>query len=382
MRERKYSSQEVLEQTEKLIADLKRDRDEWRKLPYRYICLFCGIPLRNAQPVLIQVRAHPNIEYRYRQAAVKIPTVIAHYVEAEENQVVPEEFAQFNEDAYSFLKEKISSLYDPVAAHQEFMYHMIFVEQLILDNFHETWCDLPYGYYAIVMGLEADYILQKIQTLEELKIVKRLGMSRMYRVALSDDEYKVLENSAYAKQQDEILERSKKMVEAERPPKEVEQPFTVLTELNQVSEAAQDILDRSYAVNEAITRQQLMLRTISDSLLALHEKESVYAGMAVRINAISQNYEEALKKSQDLEAKNRQLRSRETANDKYYTEQKKYAVENLESMLSSVLSVMEEYFALPTYEKNRPAQINKTKTKITRVVTETIATIEKGKVTE
>ena len=134
-----------------------------------------------------------------------------------------------------------------------------------------------------------------------------------------------------------------------------------------------------YAVNEDIVRQQLALRTTADALKALQEKESVYAGMAVRINAISQNYEDALKRSHDLEVRNNELRHLAEQHNKFYAEQKKITTESLESMLSLVLSAMEEYFSLPLHEKNKPSTSNRTKTAITKIVMDTIQAIEKGK---
>ena len=377
MRERRYSSQEVQEQMEKIVIDLKKNVGEWRKLPYRYICLFCGVPLRSAQPILIQLRAHPNIEYRYQQTSVKIPTVVCRYTE-EDNVISNEKFAQFDANSFQYLYDQISTVYDPLKNYHEFMLLMILVEQLLLNGFEDTWCDLPYGFYAIMMGIESEDVQAMITQLEELKIVKKLGISRMYRIALSEEAYKSLENSAYVKQQEDILSRSKKVVKediSEKP----EENFTVLTELNAVASATKEMLERSYAINENIIRQQLALRTTSDALKALQEKESVYAGMAVRINVISQNYEEAIRKSKELEIKNNELRHLAVQHDKFYKEQHQIAKENLESMLATVLSEMEQYFSLPLREKNSRANTNRTKTNIARIIMDTIQAIEKGK---
>ena len=382
MRERRYSSKEILEQAEKLVADLKKDTNEWRKLPYRYICLFCGIsPLRSAQPVLVQVRAHPNIEYNYQATAVRIPTAICHYVEADKNSITKDRFAQFTEEEYGFLYDRVSTIYSPSQDHRTFMLLMILAEELVLDGFRDGWRDLRYGYYAITMGLEMEDVVHMAEQLERLKIVKRLGMSRIFRIALSETEYRHLEDSAYAKQQEEIVERSKRAIE-ESVPQTIEEQFTVLTELNAVASETNTLLQRSYQINEDVVRQQLSLRVMTEALRALQEKESIYAGMATRIAAISKNYEHALKEANELRQKNNELKHLSTSEDKFYKEQKQIAVQNLEAMLSHVLSALEEYFSLPAYEKNKPNVTNSVKTKITRIVTDTIGAIEKGKAPE
>ena len=381
MRERRYSPQEVREQVQKLVADLQHNSQAWRKLPYRYICLFCGVPLRSAQPILIQVRAHPNIDYYYQASAVKIPTAICRYVNQEDNEVSDKKFAQFSQDEYAFLYQKISSIYDSQKQYHEFMLHMIFAELLVLNKFKEQWQDLPYGFYAISMGVDTNYVTSIVEELEELHILKRLGISRMFRIALSTEEYMHLEDSAYAKQQEEIVERSQKAVEEEIP-QGIYEEFKVLSELNAVTNATQIILDRSYNMNENIVRQQLALRTISDALHALQEKESVYAGMATRIAAISANYEKAITEAADLRQKNNELKNLSSQEDKFYKEQKEATTQHLEAMLSNILSILEEYFLLPNYEKNKIGTTNRIKAQITRIVTDTIGAIEKGKAPE
>ena len=377
MRERRYSPEEVQEQVEKLINELKNHADEWRKLPYRYVCLFCGVPLRSAQPILIQLRACQNIEYKYQANAVKIPTVICHYTE-EENPITSGRFAQFSEEEFAFLYDKVKEVCDPATDHKKCMLLLIFIEQLVLGGFRDQWQDLSIGFYAVSMGLSDEDIDTMIRQLQQLHILKQLGMSRMFRVALSEEEAQALEDSAYAKQQEEIVERSKRKVKEELPAK-TEADFTVLTELNNVAEAAEQMKQYSYEVNESIVKQQLTLRVISDALQALKEKESVYSGMAVRIAAISQNYEEAVTKSQELENKNRQLRQIAAKTDQFYKKRQQLISQELEAMLSSILSIMEEYFALPGYEKNKLTNSNRTKAQITQLVINTITKIQSGK---
>jgi hypothetical protein len=378
MRERKYSSEEVQEQMQKIITSLKENPEEWRKLPYRYICLFCGVPLRSAQPILIQIRAHPNIEYRYQQTSVKIPTAICHYIEAENNTISGERFAQFDSETYQYLYNKIGAEYDSVACHRQFMLLMIFIEQLLLNGFRDNWQDLAYGLYAIMMGTEIEDIKNMVENLEKLKIIKKLGISRMYRIALSEEEYKNLEDSAYVHQQEDILNRSKKIVKDKIPEKQ-EKTFTVLTELNAVASAMNEMLERCYEINENIIRQQLALNTTAEALKVLQEKETVYAGMAVRINTISKNYEDAIRKSKEFEQKNNELNHLAAQHQKFYEEQKKITKENLEAMLGMVISEMEEYFSLPLREKNKMSNTNRAKANTTRIIMDAIQAIEKGK---
>ena len=381
MRERRYSSEEVVNQAKRIVENLKENTQEWRKLPYRYICLFCGVPLRSAQPILIRVRAHPNVEYRYQPSSVRIPTAICHYVEEENNSIRSERFAQFDETTYRYLYEKVSLRYNPNQDHEKFMLLMIFIEQLLLNGFHTMWRDLAYGAYAIMMGVEISDIQRMVSDLEKIKIIKRLGMGRLYRIALSDREFKSLEESAYAKQQEEIVERSKNVLKS-KPVEQSENKFTVLTELNTVTSIMKDTLESSYIINERVVKQQMLMNNLATALQSLQEKESVYSGMAVRINAISKNYEQAIENAKELESKNAEMKHLAAQHDKFYKEQKNIAKENLEAMFSRILSSMEEYFALPLREKNNLVNINRTKTAVTKIVMSTIEAIEKGKLVE
>ncbi|MBO7452047.1 MAG: hypothetical protein J6U54_17015 [Clostridiales bacterium] len=381
MRERRYSSEEVVNQAKRIVESLKENAQEWRKLPYRYICLFCGVPLRSAQPILVRVRAHPNVEYRYQPSSVRIPTAICHYVEEENNSIRSERFAQFDETTYRYLYEKVSLRYNPNQNHEKFMLLMIFIEQLLLNGFHTMWRDLAYGAYAIMMGVEISDIQRMVSDLEKTKIIKRLGMGRLYRIALSEREFKSLEESAYAKQQEEIVERSKNVLKS-KPAEQSENEFTVLTELNAVTSIMKDTLESSYVINERVVKQQMLMNDLATALQSLQEKESVYSGMAVRINAISKNYEQAIENAKELEAKNTEMKHLAAQHDKFYKEQKNIAKENLEAMFSRILSSMEEYFTLPLREKNNLVNINRTKTAVTKIVMSTIEAIEKGKLVE
>lgn len=381
MRERRYSSEEVVNQAKRIVESLKENTSEWRKLPYRYICLFCGVPLRSAQPILVRVRAHPNIEYRYQPSSVRIPTAMCHYVEAENNSIRSERFAQFDETVYRFLYEKVSLRYSPNKDHEKFMLLMIFVEQLLLNGFHTMWRDLAYGAYAIMMGVEIADIQRMVADFEKMNIIKRLGMGRLYRIALSEKDFKALEESAYAKQQEEIIERSKNILKT-KPEEKPDNEFTVLTELNAVTSIMKSTLESSYVINERVIKQQMLMDELSTALKSLQEKESVYSGMAVRINAISKNYEKAIESAKELESKNAEMKHLAAQHDKFYKEQKKLEKENLEAMFSRILSAMEEYFTLPLRDKNSLTNINRTKTEITKIVMETIEAIEKGKIVE
>ena len=378
MRERKYYPKDIQEQADKLISDLRNHPEEWRKIPYRYICLFCGVPLRNAQPILVQLRACPNIEYRYLPTAAKVPTIVCHYT-AEPKYIIEQDgFIQFSQEEFNYVLNKIKTTYDLVKNYSSIMLLMIFVEQLLLDGFRGTWKDLPCGAYAVDMGVESVWIERATKRLERLHILKRLGMSRMYRLALSEKEFKQIENSAYAKQQEEIIEKSRKAVE-DTVPQDVTADFNVLQELNDVAKAAKDILEASYIANESIIRQQIALQTVSVAMESLKEKEAVYAGMTVRIDAVSKNYENAIKEAQELRTKNNELRHLSLQEKKFYDEQKSRISQNLETMMGNILSAMEEYFSLPTYEKNKAINGNRVKTRISRTILDTIDAIQKGK---
>lgn len=288
-------------------------------------------------------------------------------------QIEENKFSQFTHAEFEWIYNKFNN----TNTYKNVMLTMIFIEQLYLNHLAEEWRVIMPGYYANLLSISLPDLEHMLSTLEEKHIIKRLGITRMYRLALSDEMYSTIENSAYAQQQQEIVEKSKQVIEDTPTP--ISDTFKVLTELNFVADATHNMIENCYEINASIIKQQMELAKQTKILEALREKETVYANSMVRIDAIMKNYENMTQEVENLRNANKKLRLLEKETEKYNNQRRANDTQHLETMLSSILTTLEEYFSLPMYEKNKVISTKRTKTQITRIVMETIDNIQKGK---
>ena len=188
-----------------------------------------------------------------------------------------------------------------------------------------------------------------------------------YRMALCEEDYEKLTDESYTEQFQTVLENSKSVTE-----NGTGDTFQVLTELNNFEENLRETIAFNSEIGSRLLKQQKILR-------ALQEKENVYAGTLVRMDAVTRNYADTMQENQKLKEENKDLKQRMKLTDKFYAQQRENISAQLDEMSSRLISSLEEYFSRPVREKNQVSVSNRTKTELIRIIFETIDNVKKGK---
>lgn len=348
--------------------------DTWEQYSYRKMAAAFKIPYNDVKLVVTQLRAHPNIDYRYVPTEARYRPLKYRYIDFNKNSIALEKFQQLTAKEFAYAKEKLDACIswntDETMYTREVIL-LIMIEEMKKEGFLTEWKPVKIGSVVRYTGLDYRDVEQELDFLCENHILKQLGASMSYMMALSEEDYAKLDDSSYTEQFKSVLEGSQVVVETGTTGTR----FQVLTELNDIADNTREFI----AFNSEMGTKLLKWQKLLDSLLS---KESVYAGTLVRLDAVNRNYNQTMQENQELKTENQKLKQTIKATDKFYGEQKTAVISELEAMSASLISEIEAYFSRPVREKNQPSITNRTKTDLIRIIFHTIDTIKKGKTEE
>ena len=131
--------------------------------------------------------------------------------------------------------------------------------------------------------------------------------------------------------------------------------------MNTIEPTSKEIIVSLSEIGAKILEQQ-------KSIDALHEKEIVYAKSAVVMSNLNAAYSKLKTDYDILQKENSELRIGKRQNNELFEEYQKNAIENLNALSGQASSILENYFNLPVFEKNKPGAINKTKAELLQLI--------------
>jgi len=359
---------------QEIITHIKENtyqkEDAWERYSYRQMAYVFKVPYNDVKLFTSQLRSNPNIDYRYVPTEARYRPIKYRYVDLSDNAIALEKFQQLSrkefEYAVSHLNETVKEE-DVAAKHSRIMMLLIIAEEMKREGFLEDWHTAKTGSVCRYTGLTEREVEACVDQLKEASMLRSLGASSNYMLALSEEAWQNLEDAAYSKQFENVLQTSQKI--SENPEDET---FHVLTELNEIDKNIDEFIAFNSHVGMLLLRQKKLLT-------ALQEKETVYANTLVRIDAVSKNYVATQEENKRLQEENKQLRNEIRLSDKFYKERQTRTEEKLNAMSASLVSVLESYFSRPVREKNLPTVTNKTKADLLHTVFTAIEDIKSGK---
>lgn len=346
------------------------EKDAWEQYSYRKMSAAFQIPYNDVKLITTQLRAHPNIDYRYVPTEARYRPIKYRYIDFVDNSIILDKFQQLTKKEFQYaiahLEENMPDLSEE-ELHSYRMILLVMIEEMKRDGFMKEWTPARIGNIVRYTGWDYRKVEEALDCLCQDHILKQLGASASYMMALSDEDYAKLDDSSYAEQFKMVLENSQAVVNQEAH----SQDFQILTELNEIAKNIREFIAFNSEMGSKLLKQQKLLAT-------LQGKEDVYAGTMVKMDAISRNYSDTVKENEELKKELATQKSRQKAYDKFYAEQRKKTLEELDTMSASLISVLESYFARPVREKNQPSITNRTKTEMIHIVFTTIDNIKKG----
>lgn len=343
----------------------------WRRYSYRQMASVFQIPYNDVKLFVSQLRSNPNIDYEYVPTEARYRPVQYRYLDFTENTITLEKFQQLSRKEFEYVLNCIRAKLQNTDVEKDYtttMMAMIVVEEMKREGFCQDWQTAKIGAICRYTGMNDREVEDILDLLCETRILKSLGASRNYMLALSEDAWQKLEDFAYSEQFDAVLKTSQESLHRQ----DKEKTFQVLSELNEF----EDNVDEFIAFNSRIGVQLLRQKKI---LTALQEKEAVYSNTLVRIDAVSRNYTETQEENARLKEENKKLRNENKISDKFYKTRQNQIEARLDTMSASLVSVLEKYFSKPVHEKNQLAVINHTKTEAIRIIFAAIDDIKSGK---
>ena len=364
-------AQKLAEIIQTIKTETYQQENAWEQYSYRKMSAAFQIPYNDVKLITTQLRAHPNIDYRYVPTEARYRPIKYRYIDFSENLIMLDKFQQLTSKEFTYAcrcLEDILSGKTGEELHRYTMILLIIIEEMKRDGFMEEWTPARIGNIVRYTGWNYRQVEEALGILCQAHILKQLGASASYMMALSEEDYEKLDDSSYAEQFKMVLENSQAVMNKETS----NQDFQILTELNELSQNIREFIAFNSEMGSKLLKQQKLLT-------ALQGKENVYAGAMVRMDAVSRTYNDTVKENEELKKELANQRQKQKAYDKFYAEQKKVLAEELDAMSASLISVLESYFSRPVREKNQPSVTNRVKSEMIRIIFATIDQIKKGK---
>ena len=343
-----------------------QQENAWEQYSYRKMSAAFKIPYNDVKLITTQLRAHPNIDYRYVPTEARYRPIKYRYISLSENSIILEKFQQLTAKEFQYAVSHLPAVTDE-ESHTTCIILLVMIEEMKRDGFMQEWMPARIGNIVRYTGWDYRQVEEALDTLCESHILKRLGASASYMMALSDEDYAKLDDSSYAEQFKIVLANSQAVVNKEADGKD----FQILTELNEISQNVREFIAFNSEMGSKLLKQQKLL-TI------LQGKEDVYAGTMVKMDAVTRTYNDTVKENEELKKDLVQQKQKQKAYDQFYAAQKKKTTEELDAMAASLISELETYFSRPVREKNQPTITNRTKSELIRIIFATIDNIKKG----
>ena len=364
-------TQEKLEEIlDKIRSTTYQKQGAWERYSYRQMASVFQIPYNDVKLFVSQLRANPNIDYEYVPTEARYKPIQYRYLDFTENAITLEKFQQLSRKEFEYALTRIRlrlSDDDPVYYRMAMM-ALIIVEEMKREGFCLDWQTAKTGAICRYTGLSEREVEDLLDILCDISLLKSLGASRNYMLALSEDAWQKLEDFAYSEQFDSVLKTSRETLQQQ----DKEKPFQVLSELNEIEENVNEFIAFNSRMGMQLLRQKKLLAS-------LQEKETVYSNTLVRIDAVSRNYTETQEENARLKEENKKLRNENKLSDKFYKERQAQVESRLDAMSASLVSVLEEYFSRPVRDKNQPAIMNRTKAEAIRIIFAAVDDIKTGK---
>ena len=347
-----------------------QQENAWEQYSYRKMSAAFQIPYNDVKLITTQLRAHPNIDYRYVPTEARYRPIKYRYVDFSENSIILEKFQQLTTKEFTYATNHIASHISDGTQEEQYsctVILLVIIEEMKRDGFLQEWTPARIGNIVRYTGWDYRKVEEALDILCQAHILKQLGASASYMMALSDEDYAKLDDSSYAEQFKIVLENSQAMVNHETNG----QDFQVLTELNEIAKNIREFIAFNSEMGAKLLKQQKLLAT-------LQGKEDVYAGTMIKMDAVSRTYNDTVKENEELKKELAQQKQKQKAYDQFYAAQKKKTTEELDAMAASLISELEAYFSRPVREKNQPTITNRTKSELLRIVFTTIDNIKKG----
>ena len=365
---------DVTQKLTEIIQTIKtatyQKRNEWQQYSYRKMSATFKVPYNDVKLITTQLRSHPNIDYRYVPTEARYRPIKYRYIDFSENSIILDKFQQLTQKEFTYVTNRLAEQFPgeiTETSWQTRMILLVMVEEMKHDGFLEEWTPARIGNIVRYTGWDYREVEEALDILCQAHILKQLGASASYRMALSEEDYAKLDDSSYAEQFRIVLENSQAVVNKTTNGQE----FQILTELNEIAQNIREFIAFNSEMGSKLLKQQKLLAT-------LQGKEDVYAGTMVKMEAISRTYNDTVKENEELKKELALQKQKQKAYDRFYADQKKKTTEELDAMSASLISELESYFSRSVREKNQPAITNRTKSELIRIVFATIDNIKKG----
>ena len=365
---------DVTQKLTEIIQTIKtatyQKKNEWQQYSYRKMSATFKVPYNDVKLITTQLRSHPNIDYRYVPTEARYRPIKYRYIDFSENSIILDKFQQLTQKEFTYVTSRLAEQFPgeiTESSWQTQMILLVMIEEMKHDGFLEEWTPARIGNIVRYTGWDYREVEEALDILCQAHILKQLGASASYRMALSEEDYAKLDDSSYAEQFRIVLENSQAVVNKTTNGQE----FQILTELNEIAQNIREFIAFNSEMGSKLLKQQKLLAT-------LQGKEDVYAGTMVKMEAVSRTYNDTVKENEELKKELALQKQKQKAYDRFYADQKKKTAEELDAMSASLISELESYFSRPVREKNQPAITNRTKSELIRIVFATIDNIKKG----
>ena len=195
----------VFEKLTEIIHTIKtatyQQENAWEQYSYRKMSAAFQIPYNDVKLITTQLRAHPNIDYRYVPTEARYRPIKYRYVDFSDNSIILDKFQQLTTKEFAYATNHLSACLPDGTAEEQYsctMVLLVIIEEMKRDGFMQDWLPARIGNIVRYTGWDYRQVEESLEILCQAHILKQLGASASYMMALSDEDYAKLDDSSYA----------------------------------------------------------------------------------------------------------------------------------------------------------------------------------------
>lgn len=323
--------------------------EKWAKLSIKEVQNIWQVPQYLAKHVVSRMQIEPDIRYRVlparsryspRAFAIGTPEEKLNDIKNGEHQIdVPV-------DIEKTLVKRLQK-YATIETLVLFYKLLIICEKLILKNIDQQWGAIDLNVLARTLGVDVFEINNLINLLQEENILKKSPVSDTWLLTITEEDARNADREITKI----ISSGNKEIIGSIDQNVLIGQSNTPNIDSPELQKLGTD-LQQLMAANSRISGYIMNLLKSFD---ALKIKETVYRKEKIAFHRLNDAYNKSVAENEELKSRLDDLQLKLQTLDKAFDKRASQAEEELNTMVSELSSMIEEYSKLPTYKKNNDA---------------------------
>lgn len=323
--------------------ETENDPKKWIMLNTRTISSQWEVPTYLSTRTLAIMRIDPELRYRFvdtvsrfKPREFKISTP-----ESKINDVGRIRQFEFSSEEEQNLIRRLKS-YLTEETLKEFYTLMFFCEKMKLKNMDLEWSIIDINEFARTLNISTVDVYTNLSRLQEKGIIYKSPINEMWKLTVTEDSFRELE-----RQYGEVIASSQASIAGSVNPESLDTAND--------DDELQEIRYLKKLVKSVMTHNSSISRLLIDTLKAcdaLTVRDKAIQNQRAAFIRFNQIYNEEKENTEKLKKEYEELQAKYDALNRAFDRRTKQIEDSLSMINSNLNSIIEDYFRLPTYQKN------------------------------